>query len=718
MLLLAALAPARAANDFSRDSHCKALYRLEAGALTTDSMGSNTLANHGVTSTAAHEEGSDAGSFASANSAYGTIPDASLAGGFPLKSSDTNKKISVTFWCCASTLPVSGEQRGLVTKNKLGKQSFAAVVYNSAGMTCFVMRTGRSGTNSYEGHVLSSLRVASGKWYHVGMTYQDSDRAFRIRVWDDSAQQVYETTGTGTGTINVKDADFELGRTLAANYWNGYIDEVAVFDDVLTADEIDQIRQGTYGATHSYYVDPVSGSNSHDGLSEASAWATVAYAEQNAANGSTVYLMNGDYGDISLTDATNTRTSMSDALTFTPYPMDAPVIDKVTIDAATNFYLIFDGLHVTSPPEDGDGATCTWTIANGSYITLRHCTITGYQGWDALNGRYDLAMSTSHAVTIGVTGNTGTGNITVEDCEVATPGCHGINTDGTYTGLITIHGCTIHDTGGSGLEFDGAVGQPMVAEDCLIYGHTPVWIAREFYHASGISTRRYPMTIRRNIVRHHGTTAPFTQYQSIFVATGYQDTLIENNLFYDTDAATKTLSFYDIGNNWRFINNTVIGLHTGQTKAYYYGNAVGLDYCDTYDPGTITIANNIVLGYIGLPPAGSVFTGNHVWAVLSGTGNWYDQAELDAAFPGNTVYSWNTATPTTFEPGNNAFGWAAGGTWPSYTYVHRHGQDISTGYYLTADSPAVGYADPAYAPSDDLNGHPRDASPDAGAIEY
>ena len=719
ILLLAALTPARAANDFSRASHCKALYRLEAGALTTDSKGGNTLANHGVTSAAAHEEGSSSGSFASANGQYGTIPDAALADGFPLKSGDTNKKISVTFWCYAGTLPVSGGQRGLVTKNKMGKQSFAAALYNSAGATCFIMRIGCSGANTYEGHVLSSLRVASGKWYHVGMTYQDSDRAWRIRVWDDTAQQVYETTGTGTRAINVKDADFELGRTLATNYWNGYMDEVAVFDDVLTADEIDQIRQGTYGATCSYYVDPVSGSNSNDGLSPTSAWATVAYAEQNAANGSTVYLMTGNHGDIILTDAANGRASMSDALTFTPLPGDTPTIQRIGIDANTNFYIILDGLTVTSP--DNDRSVVCY-IGNGSYITLQNCTVTGYLGWDAVNGRYDATVSTTIGIAVGRTGNRGTGNVIVDNCTV-TNSCDGIEVDGTRSGPITVKNCTVYGIGGSLMLLKGGAGTQVVTfEDNRIWGHVQVWdpVINNSLHNSGFSIRGWPVTIQRNIVRATGTSAPMTFYRAVATETGYQDVLVQNNLIYDSWASAVTVKIEDAGDNFRFNNNTIIGFHDeiGHIKAQYYANAIGLDYCNSYTASTIQFCNNIILGYMGLPAPGTVFTGNHVWAVLSATGNWYDPAELDAAFPGNTVYSWNTATPTTFEPGDNAFGWAGSGIWPNCTYVHRHGQDISTGYCLTAASPAVGYADPAYAPSDDLNGNPRDASPDAGAVEY
>jgi hypothetical protein len=46
-------------------------------------------------------------------------------------------------------------------------------------------------------------------------------------------------------------------------------------------------------------------------------------------------------------------------------------------------------------------------------------------------------------------------------------------------------------------------------------------------------------------------------------------------------------------------------------------------------------------------------------------------------------------------------------------FTNRAGRD----YHLLAGSPATGYADPAYSPSFDIDGRPRDTAPDAGAHE-
>ena len=87
------------ANDFSGDSNCKALWRFESGALTTDTIGSNTLTDYNTVGedTTNHMEGSCAADFEKSNSEHFVITDANLDSGFPLKSGDTNKKISICF---------------------------------------------------------------------------------------------------------------------------------------------------------------------------------------------------------------------------------------------------------------------------------------------------------------------------------------------------------------------------------------------------------------------------------------------------------------------------------------------------------------------------------------------------------------------------------------------------------------------------------------------
>ncbi len=88
------------ANDFSGDSNCVALWSFDKGALTTDSIGDNTLTDNNTVGTDAvdYKEGDQCASFKKTDSEFFSITDANLDNGFPLKTGDTTKKISGALW--------------------------------------------------------------------------------------------------------------------------------------------------------------------------------------------------------------------------------------------------------------------------------------------------------------------------------------------------------------------------------------------------------------------------------------------------------------------------------------------------------------------------------------------------------------------------------------------------------------------------------------------
>jgi len=108
---------------------------------------------------------------------------------------------------------------------------------------------GYNGGASEEQVYASGPVMAQDKWYHCAYTYDGSSKAWKIRVWDEDAGTVTETTGTMVQTMNIESQTFYMDSD-ASSQWptKGNMDEVVIFNDVLTSDEIDQIRLGTYGA--------------------------------------------------------------------------------------------------------------------------------------------------------------------------------------------------------------------------------------------------------------------------------------------------------------------------------------------------------------------------------------------------------------------------------------------------------------------------------------
>src|SRR4030067_604098 len=96
------------ANNFSNDADCVAVWNLESGALGVDSKGGNTLTNTGVVANSSlYKQGAASGDFELSESDYMSITDAALDSGFPLKSGDSNKKISACGWFRPESLPAS-----------------------------------------------------------------------------------------------------------------------------------------------------------------------------------------------------------------------------------------------------------------------------------------------------------------------------------------------------------------------------------------------------------------------------------------------------------------------------------------------------------------------------------------------------------------------------------------------------------------------------------
>ena len=243
------------ANDFSGDANCVALWKVDNGALTTDSKGGNTLTDNNTigTDTVDFKEGDASAEFANANECF-SITDANLDAGFPFKDGDTNKKVSVCFWLKFDTLPsVLGQSDFPWSKYDAGasKRSFAIRIQEATDVLSLIL--GYNGGASFESSTDFGTTFSNSIWYHVGVTWQDSDKAYVMRIWDDNASDFLDSdiTDNFTNNINIEDALMlinNISSVADSNYGDCRMDEVVVFKDVLSAGEIDQIRNGTFGA--------------------------------------------------------------------------------------------------------------------------------------------------------------------------------------------------------------------------------------------------------------------------------------------------------------------------------------------------------------------------------------------------------------------------------------------------------------------------------------
>ena len=119
----------------------------------------------------------------------------------------------------------------------------------------FFVQIGYNGGASQE-TLYSASTLVTGRFYHYGFTFDDTDKSWKLVVWDDTGStKIINTSGTATNNISVEAIRVAVGVGYFESAGNnprmpfdGETDEVVVFKDILTTGEIDQIRQGTYGS--------------------------------------------------------------------------------------------------------------------------------------------------------------------------------------------------------------------------------------------------------------------------------------------------------------------------------------------------------------------------------------------------------------------------------------------------------------------------------------
>jgi len=169
------------------------------------------------------------------------ITDANLDSGFPLKSGESNKTFSIAFWFYLESVGIG---QWFPSKYASGNFSFIVQILTSNKLN-FQWSSNGSSADSSKTHD-STLSINT--WYHVACTYDESDDSFRIRIWDDTAEEILGTDLTGTGgDIYIGTALFRVG-TGSSSSPDGNIDELVVFDRVLSVADIDAVRAGTYGS--------------------------------------------------------------------------------------------------------------------------------------------------------------------------------------------------------------------------------------------------------------------------------------------------------------------------------------------------------------------------------------------------------------------------------------------------------------------------------------
>lgn len=207
------------------DANLVAYYKVEAGALTTDSKGAFTLTNLNTVADGTGKFGGGASyDTGSTDKGLYALNDLGIQGGAG----------SISFWFKCGAEPATDTRQFLVSVGDAGTNTGLFVEYRDDSDT-HTLRFVRGRTGTADDEDSHTVTLGTANWHHIVITYDTTD----VKGYLDGVE-VASVASTGNGASGGTDR-FIIGNnnhsspTLQAK---GIIDDVGVFTDALSPTEV------------------------------------------------------------------------------------------------------------------------------------------------------------------------------------------------------------------------------------------------------------------------------------------------------------------------------------------------------------------------------------------------------------------------------------------------------------------------------------------------
>ena len=161
---------------------------------------------------------------------YASIADASQTG------LDITGDISVECWVKIESQPGDGTEYTFASKwNGTGNQRSWQFGYSRSGATYYIY-TYISGTGSWQGSPATAQTLTNGIWYHVAFTWKALTSEHKLYL---NGGLLDTQTSTATALYNSSAAFVVGARGDTGGPHDGLIDDIRIWNDVRTADEIE-----------------------------------------------------------------------------------------------------------------------------------------------------------------------------------------------------------------------------------------------------------------------------------------------------------------------------------------------------------------------------------------------------------------------------------------------------------------------------------------------
>jgi hypothetical protein len=236
------------ANNFSGDPNCLYEWRFENGALTTDSIGGQTLTAQGDPSADLVNYMEGAGSVAlDGDDDYYRL-DADLDANFPCKNGTSNNVVTVCAWW-KNTVTNGGMVFGKYSASD-NRRCFAAQVSdNGADAHKVVLYWGYSNGAAAYGYVIDHV-TSTTDWVFLKAVWDDPNNVCSGWLWDEADSSITTVSGAPANALNIEDSNWYIGKIGGTSpyYFTGNIDDVIIFNRVVSDADALKIKNGTYGA--------------------------------------------------------------------------------------------------------------------------------------------------------------------------------------------------------------------------------------------------------------------------------------------------------------------------------------------------------------------------------------------------------------------------------------------------------------------------------------
>ena len=181
----------------------------------SDSAGPNTLTNNNSVTFVAGKIG-NAANFVRASSQYLYCADST--------SLSITGDLSISFWMYLSSSPSTGQVYGIFAKTA----SYTAYYQNSGGTLRLTTQINGGAYNDF------NYTFSTSTWYHVALTKGSTTMTFYVNG-------VLVSSGSTSATQADNTNNFYIGQEGSNNYFDGKIDEFAIYNRAISADEVSQL---------------------------------------------------------------------------------------------------------------------------------------------------------------------------------------------------------------------------------------------------------------------------------------------------------------------------------------------------------------------------------------------------------------------------------------------------------------------------------------------